>query len=118
MAVALLTAEQLSELLERAAESGARKALEATSRARGDVEDLDTSAAAELAGVSPDTIRDWIRRRGLPAHRPEGAREHRIRRRDLTEFLAAPAKRRPPSPHGPVDLAARARQMMERSRRR
>jgi excisionase family DNA binding protein len=80
-------------------------------------DELDTAAAAALAGVSPETVRDWIRRRGLPAHRPPGARDFRIARADLLAFQAAPLMRRPPVDRGPVDLAVEADKILLRSRR-
>jgi excisionase family DNA binding protein len=85
--------------------------------AGGGEEELDTAAAAKHADVTPDTVRDWVRRRGLPARRPPGTRDLRIRRADLDTFLAAPAARRPPKEHGPVDLPALAGKMVRGTRR-
>lgn len=80
--------------------------------------DVDTAEAARIAGVTPETVRTWIKRRRLPAHRPPGSREHRISRADLIAFLATPAARRPPPSRAAVDLAALARDITDSSRRR
>jgi excisionase family DNA binding protein len=49
---------------------------------------LTTKQAAAIVGVQPATIRSWIENQGLPAHRPGGARQYRVRRRTLDEFLS------------------------------
>lgn len=77
-------------------------------------DDLTTTAAAARARVSRETILDWIKTKGLPAHRPPGARAHLIRRADLEAFLANPSARRPPPSRGPVDLPAEARRILHR----
>ena len=110
MAARVLTEEDLEPLRRELAEL--RAAVEG--RATGD---LDTAGAAALAGVSRETVLDWIRRRGLAAYRPPGSRSHRIRRADLQAFLASPTARRPPRPGSPVDLAAEARRILHRPRR-
>lgn len=81
-AVALLTPEQLQDLLEQAAERGARRALEQASG--GDV--LTTSQAARVAGVTRKTVNEWIAAEKLPAGW-RGARRT-IRREDLDRYLA------------------------------
>jgi excisionase family DNA binding protein len=75
---------------------------------------LTVDDVAQLQGVEPDTIRDWIHRRGLRACRAPGTRAWRIRAEDLEAFLAG--ERRGPEPHNPapVDLEARR---AERARR-
>lgn len=85
--------------------------------AGGAEDELDTAAAAARAEVTPDTIRDWVKRRGLPARRAPGGRDLRIRRADLDAFLASPAARRPPKEQGPVDLPALAGKMIRGARR-
>lgn len=118
MAAAAPTLEQILDALvaERVERAVAPLRLELERlRAANPSDDLDTAAAADLARVTPDTIREWIRRRGLRATRPPGARDHRIARADLLAFLASPA-RRPPR-RGPVDLAAEAGRILTRSRR-
>lgn len=110
MAARVLTDEDLEPLRRELAELRAQLA---AGRAPPS-DDLDTSAAAARAGVSPETVLDWIKRRGLAAHRPPGTRSHRIRRADLEAFLANPSARRPPRPGGPVDLAAEARRIVRR----
>jgi excisionase family DNA binding protein len=79
-AVAILTDEQLQNLLEKAAEKGAERAL-----ARGGPAVLSTEQAADLAGVKAKTIREWISS-GLPAGRR--GRLRTIRRADLEKWLA------------------------------
>ncbi len=81
-AVALLTPEQLADLLEQAAERGAARALAAASG--GDV--LTTSQAARVAGVTRKTVNEWIAAGKLPAGR-RGARRT-VRREDLDRFRA------------------------------
>jgi len=80
-------------------------------------DELDTAEAARIAGVEPDTVRDWIKRRGLSARRPPGVREHRILRADLMAFLANPSARRPSPARGPVDLAVEAGKILRGARR-
>jgi excisionase family DNA binding protein len=78
-ALAVLTQEQLSALLEQAAERGAARAL---AQAGGAAESLlSTEGAAELAGVAPKTIAAWIRAGRLKAGRP--GRKWVIARADL-----------------------------------
>ncbi len=47
---------------------------------------LSTTEAAALCGVSPETIRRWIRTKGLPAYNTELGLKIRIRRSDLEAF--------------------------------
>ena len=47
---------------------------------------LSTTEAAALCGVSPETIRRWIRTKGLPAFNTELGLNIRIRAADLREF--------------------------------
>lgn len=47
---------------------------------------LSTTEAAEQCGVSPETIRRWIRTKGLPAFNTELGLKIRIRRSDLETF--------------------------------
>lgn len=51
-----------------------------------DNEILSTTEAAERCGVSPETIRRWIRTKGLPAYNTELGLNIRIRLRELEEF--------------------------------
>lgn len=83
--VAVLTTEQLSELLEQAAERGAARAL--ASAYGGDV--LTTAQAARLAGVTRKTVNTWISEGRLAAGRRGAGKGRRaIRREDLDRFLA------------------------------
>lgn len=50
------------------------------------VEILTTSQAARLCGVSAETIRRWIRTKGLPAYNTQLGLNIRIRRTDLELF--------------------------------
>jgi excisionase family DNA binding protein len=47
---------------------------------------LSTTEAAAQCGVSPETIRRWIRTKGLPAYNTELGLKIRIRRGDLEAF--------------------------------
>ena len=47
---------------------------------------LSTTEAAALCGVSPETIRRWIRTKGLPAFNTELGLNIRIRVADLHAF--------------------------------
>ena len=47
---------------------------------------LSTTEAAALCGVSPETIRRWIRTKGLPAYNTELGLKIRIRHSDLETF--------------------------------
>lgn len=47
---------------------------------------LSTTEAAAQCGVSPETIRRWIRAKGLPAYNTELGLKIRIRRSDLEAF--------------------------------
>ena len=47
---------------------------------------LSTTEAAAECGVSPETIRRWIRTKGLPAYNTELGLKIRIRRSDLEAF--------------------------------
>ena len=47
---------------------------------------LTTSQAARLCGVSAETIRRWIRTKGLPAYNTQLGLNIRIRRDDLAAF--------------------------------
>ena len=49
---------------------------------------LSTTEAAARCGVSPETIRRWIRTKGLPAYNTELGLNIRIRLRDLEEFAS------------------------------
>lgn len=80
-AVAVLSPEQLQELLTEAARKGAELAL-----ASGGPSTLSTEQAATLAGVSAKTVREWISSGELPAGR-RGQRRT-IQRADLDRFLA------------------------------
>lgn len=51
-----------------------------------DGEVLSTTEAAACCGVSPETIRRWIRSKGLPAYNTDLGLNIRIRLRDLQEF--------------------------------
>ena len=47
---------------------------------------LSTTEAAALCGVSAETIRRWIRTKGLPAYNTELGLNIRIRAADLVDF--------------------------------
>ncbi len=47
---------------------------------------LSTTEAAQRCGVSPETIRRWIRTKGLPAYNTELGLKIRIRQADLDVF--------------------------------
>ena len=47
---------------------------------------LSTTEAAAQCGVSPETIRRWIRTKGLPAFNTELGLKIRIRKSDLEAF--------------------------------
>jgi len=47
---------------------------------------LSTTEAASLCGVSPETIRRWIRTKGLPAYNTDLGLNIRIRAADLLAF--------------------------------
>lgn len=51
--------------------------------AQGDY--LDVAGAAHIAGVHPETIRQWIREGQLPKHK--AGREFRVMRAELDSFL-------------------------------
>lgn len=72
-------------------------ALPAPSRASALPQYLSTWEAADVAGVTPDTIRDWQDDQRLPLHK--AGRERRVRLDELEVFLRAevPAKPRPPT---------------------
>jgi len=55
--------------------------------AAAEQEFLVTSAAAKITGVSPGTIRDWIKAGRLPAEKAAGSGRYRIRRSDLVARL-------------------------------
>jgi excisionase family DNA binding protein len=93
MAVALLSDEQLSVLLEQAAERGAQKVLDRTSH----VGELTTEQAAAELDVVPKTVRKWIRSGRLKPSRKRG-NEYRFRRADVEAAKNGP----------PVSEAARA----------
>lgn len=82
---------------------------------------LSVDDVAQLQGVEPDTVRDWIHRRGLRACRAPGTRAWRIRAADLEAFLAGEARGDIPAHPSPVDLEAkraeRARRLAESVRK-
>jgi excisionase family DNA binding protein len=47
---------------------------------------LSTTEAAQCCGVSPETIRRWIRTKGLPAYNTDLGLKIRIRQSDLYLF--------------------------------
>lgn len=69
-------------------------------------EALSTHAAAEYAGVSPATIREWVSAGRLRAQR--AGRVLKVRKSDLDAFLARSA----PREHGVIDLSERAREIL------
>ena len=83
MTVVVLTPEQLQDLVERAI---TRALARAPGEPVGDV--LTTEQAAELAGVTPKTVRTWIAE-GLPARRHR--RRLVIRRADLDAWRSGQA---------------------------
>lgn len=80
-AVAVLTQEQLANLLEQAAERGAERAL-----ARGGPAILSTADAAQRAHRAEKTVLGWIRSGSLPAKKR--GRSWAIRREDLDAYLS------------------------------
>ena len=86
--MAVLTVAELDELLERAAERGARKVLEErVSGAANDSEWLDASDVGKLLNVNPRSVQKYVRRNGLPVHRI-GERLFRYRRAEVEEWIA------------------------------
>ena len=83
MAAHVLTEEDLEPLRRELAELRAQ----ITGRATGDV--LSTERAAELAGVTPKTIRAWVESGSLRAGRR--GRRLVIRRSDLEVYLSGTA---------------------------
>jgi excisionase family DNA binding protein len=67
-------------------------------------------AAAEIAGVAPDTLRAWITRGLLEATRPPGTKAWRIRPAALEALMRADQ----PPVRQPVDLAARRQELGRR----
>lgn len=63
---------------------------------------LSVRDVAELQGVQPDAVLEWIHRKGLRAERAPGTKSWRIRPDDLEAFLVGERTAAPP-----VDLAAR-----------
>jgi excisionase family DNA binding protein len=65
---------------------------------------LTVAQAAEVAGVKPATIREWIRRGDLAEHR--AGRLMRVLASDLDKYLQQGAGRRGPRPAGDSDRTA------------
>lgn len=86
-----------------------REALERLTPPTGDY--LTPIEAGKVAGVHPETIRQWVRDGRLPKHK--AGREYRIRRDELDAFLAGPD-----GPAGPDDDDAAAAAMLAKLRRR
>lgn len=84
MAARVLTDEDLDPLRRELAELRALVA----GRAIGDV--LSTEQAADLAGVTPKTVREWVASGALPVSRR--GRRIAIRRADLDAYLAGGAR--------------------------
>lgn len=82
MAARVLTEEDLEPLRRELAELRAQVA--GAGRPAGDV--LSTDQAAELAGVTPKTVRAWVEAGALPAGRR--GRRLAIRRADLDAYLS------------------------------
>jgi excisionase family DNA binding protein len=59
---------------------------------------LTVSEAAEVASVSEETIRTWIKTNELTAVRPRGGRIYRIKRSDLEQCLRASVRPAQPLP--------------------
>lgn len=90
--VAVLTPEQLLDLLEQAAEKGAARVLALVQASGGATDDLlSTEEAAKAVGVKSKTIATWIREKKLKAGRP-GGRKWLIRRADLLACASGTAK--------------------------
>ena len=81
-AIAVLTAEQLEDMMERAIDRALAKA---GTNAPGDV--LTCEQAAELIGVNERTIPKLVRDKGLPTLRRIG-KLWRFSRRDVLAWLA------------------------------
>jgi excisionase family DNA binding protein len=73
---------------------------------------LTTTEAAAIAGVQPGTIRDWIQRGVLPERR--AGRLLRVRLRDLHGCMASESTGK----SEPIDLNAKATEILRRQRRR
>lgn len=71
---------------------------------------VSTSRAAEVAGVQPAAVRNWIARGELPSHR--AGRLIRVRLDELKAFLACPSEKRVGGEI--VDLDIRARSILRR----
>ena len=106
--VAVLSPEELSQLVARTVEAAVEPLRQEIARMRDDDapkpdDMLDSTEAARLAGVSTETICDWIAR-GLAAGKAPGSRSWRIKRADLELWLSAPKgvriPRRKAAPHG------------------
>ena len=80
MTVAVLTPEQLEHLVERAVERAVARV------GRPAPEAMTSAQAAELAGVTPKTVRTWVESGVLRAQRR--GRRIVILRRDLEAHLA------------------------------
>ncbi len=100
-AVAVLSPEQLADLLEQAAEKGARRALEHSAPSVLSTEEAARYATAAGHRVSAKTVREWISSGALPAGR-RGARRT-IRREDLDRYLAG---KREAEPLSTAEIAA------------
>lgn len=83
--VVSLSAEELEAMLARAAEAGARRALEERP-ANEPSEWLDANGVAELLHVKPRSVQKYIKRSGLPAHRV-GLRLLRYKRDEVMAWL-------------------------------
>lgn len=60
---------------------------------------LSTTEAAQRCGVSPETIRRWIRTKGLPAYNTDLGLKIRIRQNDLHMFAQRYNILLAPAPH-------------------
>ncbi|MBI5511056.1 MAG: helix-turn-helix domain-containing protein [Deltaproteobacteria bacterium] len=76
---------------------------------------LTTEQAAEIANVTPATVRQWVREGSLRATRIHGSRQLRILRNDLLRHLCGDEATRL---DGDAEIDQKAREIMRRRDRR
>jgi excisionase family DNA binding protein len=85
--------------------------VDAPRRERIDGTPLSSKAAADYAGVSPETIREWVSKGLLRAQR--AGRVIKIRQSDLDAYLARAGSH----DDGVIDLSERAREILSGKKR-
>jgi excisionase family DNA binding protein len=84
----LAVPEQLADIRERLARLEATQGPRPVPTPTERPEDLlTTQEAARVASVRAATVSEWARSGRLPASKPAGSRQYRIRRADLQAFL-------------------------------